>query len=252
MKPKNTNFLPFVWYFYQATMYKKSEWYFFDRGSIDGKSEVEVEKRHLVVELKLKMLNRKKVTFSISTPPPGGAFELLVHFSHLWASAPKSIIQIFDTLSINKFHWNSAPCISGILKWTRKTSRIKEQETYNHNDNKQLLWSAIPFYLATIVHWSSLLSRHVCKLGWNTLFAYQCLSTRSIRSCKRAATREHFGLVSRNWNSSIKWGMVFSRVYTWKNEFMKSMVYSIWYISWPSEKSNDTLQQAFVFWSGQV
>ena len=119
MKPKNTNFLRFVWYFCQAMMYKKSEWYFFDRGSIDGKSEVEVEKRHLVVELKLKMLNRQKVTFSISTLPPGGTFELLVHFSHLWAIAQKSIIQIFDTLSNNKFHWNSAPCISGILKALR-------------------------------------------------------------------------------------------------------------------------------------
>ncbi len=65
-------------------MYKKSEWYFFDQGSIDGKSEVKVEKHHLVVELKLKVLDMQKVTFSISTPPPGGAFELLLHFSHLW------------------------------------------------------------------------------------------------------------------------------------------------------------------------
>ena len=53
MKPKNTNILRFVWYFYQEMMYQKSEWYFFDQGSIDGKSEV--EKRHLVAELKLKM-----------------------------------------------------------------------------------------------------------------------------------------------------------------------------------------------------
>ncbi len=64
-------------------MYQKSEWYFFDQGSIDGKSEVKVEKRHLMVELKLKVLNMQKVTFSISTLPPGGAFELLLHFSHL-------------------------------------------------------------------------------------------------------------------------------------------------------------------------
>ncbi len=82
MKLQNTDFLRFVWYFYQATMYQKSEWYFFDQGSIDWKSEVKVEKRHLVVELKLKVLNMKKVTFSISTQPPGGAFELLLHFSH--------------------------------------------------------------------------------------------------------------------------------------------------------------------------
>ncbi len=97
MKPKNTNFLRFVRYFYQATMYKKSEWYFFD-----WKSEVKVEKCHLVEELKLKLLNMQKVTFSISTPPPGGAFELLLHFSYLWNIAEKSIIHIFDTLSIIK------------------------------------------------------------------------------------------------------------------------------------------------------
>ncbi len=52
MKPKNTGFLHFVWYFYQTTMYPMI---LFDQGSIDGKSEVKVEKRHLVVELKLKM-----------------------------------------------------------------------------------------------------------------------------------------------------------------------------------------------------
>ena len=26
------NILRFVWYFYQVTMYQKSEWYFFDQG----------------------------------------------------------------------------------------------------------------------------------------------------------------------------------------------------------------------------
>ncbi len=96
-------------------MYQKSEWYFFNQGSIDGKKEVKVEKRYLVAELKLKMLDMQKVTFSISTLPSGGAFELLLHFSYLWNIAEKSIIQIFDTLSINKFHWNFARCISGIL-----------------------------------------------------------------------------------------------------------------------------------------
>ena len=60
-------------------MYKKSEWYFFGQGSIDGKSEVKVEKCHLVEELKLKMLNVQK----ISAQPPGGTFELLLHFSYL-------------------------------------------------------------------------------------------------------------------------------------------------------------------------
>ena len=115
--PKTLIFLRFVWYFYQAMMYQKSEWHFFDQGSIDGKSEVKVEKCHLVAELKLKMLNMQKVTFSILTPPPGGTFELILHFSYLWNIAQKSIIQILDTLSINNFHWNFAPCISGILNF---------------------------------------------------------------------------------------------------------------------------------------
>ena len=75
----------------------------FDQGSIDNKSEVKVEKRHLMGKLKLKMLNMQNVTFSISTPPPGATFELLLHFFYLWNIAQKSIIKIFDTLSINKF-----------------------------------------------------------------------------------------------------------------------------------------------------
>ncbi len=86
---------------------------------VDGKSEVKMEKCHLVAEqrlkmlnmqkvtfsaeLKLKMLNVQKVTFSNSTPPPGGAFEVLLHFSYLWNIAKKGIIQILDTLSISKF-----------------------------------------------------------------------------------------------------------------------------------------------------
>ncbi len=77
-------------------MYQKSERRFFDQGSIDGKSEVKLEKCYLVEELKLKMLNSQKVTFSISTPPPGAAFELLLHFSHLWNIVQKSIIQISE------------------------------------------------------------------------------------------------------------------------------------------------------------
>ena len=48
----------------------------FDQGAIDGKSEVKVKKCHLVAELKLKTLNLQKVTFSISTLPPGDTFEL--------------------------------------------------------------------------------------------------------------------------------------------------------------------------------
>ncbi len=45
------------------------------------------KKHHLVVELTLIMLNMLKVTFSISTPPPGGAVELLLHFS-IWEYCP--------------------------------------------------------------------------------------------------------------------------------------------------------------------
>ena len=50
-----------------------------------AKSEVKVEKCHLVAELKLKMLNTSmlKVTFQISTPPSGGTFEPLLRFSYL-------------------------------------------------------------------------------------------------------------------------------------------------------------------------
>ena len=48
----------------------------FNQGPIDGKSEVKVEKCHLVVELKLKMLNLQEVTFSISALPQGDTFEL--------------------------------------------------------------------------------------------------------------------------------------------------------------------------------
>ncbi len=80
MKPKDTHFVCFVRYFYQATMYKKSERYFFDQGSINGKSEVKVEKYHLLAELRLKMLNMQKVTFSISTTPPGGTFNFYSTF----------------------------------------------------------------------------------------------------------------------------------------------------------------------------
>ncbi len=70
------------------------------------------------------MLNMQKVTFSISPPLPGGAFEVLLHFSYLWNIAQKSIMQIFYTLSINKFHRNFAPCISGTLKMTYIRQKI--------------------------------------------------------------------------------------------------------------------------------
>ncbi len=71
-------------------MYQKTEWYFFDSGLINGKSKVKVEKFHI---------------FKLSlTLPQGDTFTLWTHFSHLWIIDPKSIIQIFDTLWINKFH----------------------------------------------------------------------------------------------------------------------------------------------------
>ena len=132
MTPKTLIFLRFVWYFYQATIYQKSEWHFFDQGSIDGKSKVEMKKCPLVAELKLKITNIQKVTFSISTPPPGGTFELLLHFSNLWNIAQKSIIQIFDTSSINKFYWSFAPCISGILNtYTEKDIWVSNTPTFH-------------------------------------------------------------------------------------------------------------------------
>ncbi len=60
-------------------------------------------KCHLVAELKLKTLNMQKVTFSISTPPPGSAFKLLLHFSYLWNIAQKSIIQILIRWVLTNF-----------------------------------------------------------------------------------------------------------------------------------------------------
>ena len=98
MKPKNSHLLCFVWYFYQFTMYQKSEWHFYNQGSIDGKNEVKVDKCHLVTELKNEMLNLQKVTFSISTLLPG---EVWTHFSHLWTigrlAAMEGFWKIFST-----------------------------------------------------------------------------------------------------------------------------------------------------------
>ncbi len=101
--PKNTHFLWFAWYFYQVAMYEKSEWYFFDQGSIDEKSEDKVEQCHLVEELKLKMLNMQKVTFYISTLPPGGASEILLHFSYLQNIAQKESFRFFIRWVLTNF-----------------------------------------------------------------------------------------------------------------------------------------------------
>ncbi len=104
MKLENSHLIYFVWYFDQFTMYQRSEWRFFDQGSIDEKMEITVEKCHQMAELKLKMLNLQKVTFSISALQPGDTFELWIHFSNLWTNGKKRVIQIFDMLCINKFH----------------------------------------------------------------------------------------------------------------------------------------------------
>ena len=129
-------------------MYQKSERRFFDQGSIDGKSEVKLEKCHLVAELKLKMLNLQKVTFLISALPLGDTFQLWTHFSHLWTLGQKSIIQIFDMLSINKFHWNFAPCISGILNYPhshRTIIHITSPGTASHVEftSRSVIWIII-------------------------------------------------------------------------------------------------------------
>ncbi len=74
MKPKNTDFLRFAWYFYQATMYQKSEWYFFNQGSIDWKSEV-------IVEMS-----------------PGGRADMLLNFYStfpIYGTLPKKVSFIF-------------------------------------------------------------------------------------------------------------------------------------------------------------
>ena len=83
--------------------------------SIDAKSEVKVEKRQFVAKLKLKMLNMQKVTFSTSTPPPGGAFELLLHFSYIWNIV--SLFSINNSLNVSLqvyarvsgFFWSKRP-----------------------------------------------------------------------------------------------------------------------------------------------
>ena len=133
--------------------------------SIDRKSEVKVEKRHLLEELKLKMFDVQKATFFISTPPPRGAFEILLHFTYLWNMAQKSITQIFNTLSINKFHWNFAPCISGILNFfcTFSVPFFHCVSIYNCRRvtlKPEILWQCLIFkqvVLSTLRHriWSS-------------------------------------------------------------------------------------------------
>ncbi len=126
MKPKNSYFLRFVWYFYPSMMYQKSEWFFFDEGSIDGKSEVNLEKTPPVEELKLKMkmLNMQKVTFSISTLPLGGTFKLLLHLFYLWAIALNRVrffrflicwVLTFTEILLHVYQVSLKTCTSNIL-----------------------------------------------------------------------------------------------------------------------------------------
>ncbi len=65
-----------------------------------------------------------QVTFLISAMPPGCTFQLWLHFSHLWTSSKKKAPQIFDMLCINKFQWNFALCIAGILKLISTMTQI--------------------------------------------------------------------------------------------------------------------------------
>ena len=89
MKPKNTHFLCFGEYSFQASMYKKSE-YFFHQEPIDwkclygGRAEIEI-------------LNVQKVTSSNWPLPSDGTFILLLYISCLLNIAQKGIIQILDT-----------------------------------------------------------------------------------------------------------------------------------------------------------
>ena len=55
---------------------------------------------HLLAELKLKILNMQRVTFSISTPSPSGAFGILLHFPYLWNIAQKVSFRFFYMLGI--------------------------------------------------------------------------------------------------------------------------------------------------------
>ncbi len=66
-----------------CTIYQKSGGHFFDKGSIDDKSEVRFEKHSLVDVRKLKMVAVAEFTFLISALPTGDAFQFRLQFYHL-------------------------------------------------------------------------------------------------------------------------------------------------------------------------
>ncbi len=72
---------------------------------IDGKSGLKVRKRHLVVELKLKMSLFADLTFSISALPPGGIFPLWLHFFHLCTLIRKSYSNVHPPATMSFLHF---------------------------------------------------------------------------------------------------------------------------------------------------
>ncbi len=62
---------------------------FFDNLSIDGKSEVKVEKHSLVAEVKWKTSPDAWFTFSISAQPLEVTFQMSAHFLHLYGPLVK-------------------------------------------------------------------------------------------------------------------------------------------------------------------
>ncbi len=67
---KNSCLLHLARYSYNYTIFQKSEWRFFDKGSIDVKSVLTFEKWPPVAELKLKVSRNQKIRpFWISTLP---------------------------------------------------------------------------------------------------------------------------------------------------------------------------------------
>ncbi len=73
---------------------------------------------HTIGDCELRsLLIMHQVTFLISAVPPGCAFQLWLHLSHLWTSCQKNAPRIFYMSCINKLWWNLALCIAGILKF---------------------------------------------------------------------------------------------------------------------------------------
>ena len=76
---------------------------FCDKGSIDEKSWVKVEKWPLVLGLKLKMWKKKQTSrFSISAPPTEDTFSMWLLFLHLWTVCQKNNVQVFERFVFTK------------------------------------------------------------------------------------------------------------------------------------------------------